>query len=541
MTLAIPLQVRLVADGVRALDAGLLDDLSLSNSAPGGYRTATCKLSRPISLPTRELNPYTQLEVVDTRTGEQVWFGRLEDPGRTSAQVWSLTAVGGMTHAQDNHLPVIYNDSRNGVWRRREENVMPNGTWGQGSDNNTDDPMVFTIPRGTVVPASGRVVAVYDLLTGTGQHVAYAAARHVEGISSSGLEVQYVGRYGPGADTNLAGQTFSTTQQTLAARLGVDFTTLHSGLDARIILTGGAFTAAADTYWSQLLGGRIIPTRLTRYGAELTTGYPNQPWVPIDSIVEDVLGRFCPEFDRAGSTVDTSSTAQVTQLAYEDGTTAGAILDDLMGLAPTHYWAAWGNDNGRGAVFAWKPWPSRIALANLDTQVDEFDGPGSAADLANQVSVRYKDANDVTRWVLRTGYCPALSAAGLTRRALLDLGGTAGDKAQAAAAGDAYLAAHKYPTNSGTIKVSRPVVDQETGRTLQPWQLRSGVLACVRNLEPRPDDLNPISNGQTVFRVSDVTYSAKDNTATLTLDSYGRTVARALARLAKTAERTRRV
>jgi hypothetical protein len=76
---------------------------------------------------------------------------------------------------------------------------------------------------------------------------------------------------------------------------------------------------------------------------------------------------------------------------------------------------------------------------------------------------------------------------------------------------------------------------------LQPWELRAGVLARVRNVAPHVDYLNPAPNGETIFRVSEVTYSAANNEATLTLDSYGRTVARALANLRRSTERQRRV
>jgi hypothetical protein len=536
--LTVPLQVLI---GERAITAELLDDVQYGNAAPGGYTTAQFRLARPINLPNAQLAAYQPVTVVDTRSGEQVWYGRLEDPGRDSGSVWALQAVGGSSHARDLFTPVIYNDCRNTMWRRREQKVMPGGTWEQGADNDVDSPQVFTIPKGTVVPASGRVVAIYEALSGTGQRVAVTIARHIEGITSGGLEVQFVGRNGPGADTNLNGQTFSTSQQTLTARLGTEFSTLHKGVDLRIFLTGGTFTAATDTYWSEVMLPRIIGTRVDRFGVEFTTGYGSGATLTPHSVVEDALGRLLPEFDRANSVVDTSATAALSQMAYEDGVTAAQLFDDLMGLVPTHYWAAWGNPNGLGPVFEWKPWPLEVALPGLDTRLDSFSSPSSAADLFNQVTVRYKDPHGVSRAVTRTGACPALDAAGLTRRGSLDLGSQVGDKAQATAAGDAFLTAHRYPTNTGTIVVTRPVVDLTSGRTLHPHQLRAGVLCKVANLEPAPDVLNPIANGDTIFRVSGVSYSAKSNAATLTLDSYERTLGRALAKLGRATALQRRI
>jgi hypothetical protein len=224
-----------------------------------------------------------------------------------------------------------------------------------------------------------------------------------------------------------------------------------------------------------------------------------------------------------------------------------------MTMFPTHYWAVWGGDPVAqyqlpgyvglgGAQFEWKPWPTTIALEGLDTELDVFDDSGSAADLYNEVMVRYVDAVGRSFTTLRTSTSPALTAAGLTRRAFIDLGSQLGNLAQSQLVGDNFLAAHQYPSNGGTIKVRRPLRDATTGRLLRPRELRAGVLCRVGNLAPQPDPLNSASsNGSTVFRVSTVSYSAKSDEATLTLDSYSRSLARQLAGLSRRAQRTRRL
>jgi hypothetical protein len=539
MSLAVPLQVLI---GERAITAELLDDISYGNAAPGGYTTASVKLSRPIHLPNPQLEAYQPVTIIDTRSGEQVWWGRLEAPGRSSEEVWSLGAVGGSSHTRDEFAPVVYNDSRGSSFVRREEKVMPNSTFGAGTEG-ASTPLVFTWPDGTVLPASGRTVAFYPLLRDTGQHLGGLHTQFTGGRTLSTILQQIVGRDGPAGDANLASVAISTSLQTLAARLGTEFATLHAGAELRLFWNGAAGTAiVGDTTWTECVGTRVLGTRLSRLGVELTAAANyTSPVIPVASIVEDLLGRYLPEYDRAGARVDTSSPVTVSQMAYEDGTTAAQILDDLMGLAPTHFWAAWGNNSGLGPTFEWTPWPLEVALPGLDTRRDGFDSPGSAADLYNQVTVRYKDPNGNTRTLLRTASVPALDAAGLTRCGSLDLGSQVGDVLQAATAGDAFLAAHKYPSNSGTIKVSRPVVDMSSGRTLYPHQLRAGVLCRVGNLQPQADALNPVPDGSTTFRVSAVGYSAKANTATLTLDSYERTLARSLAKLGKATSLQRRI
>lgn len=545
MTLNAPLCAQLVSGNVTAnLTTELLDDVQMSNAAPGGYSSCSLQLRRPINLPAEQLSAYTTLEIIDTRSGESLWYGRLEDPGRQSTQLWQIGAVGAGSHALDYNLPVVYVDTRGDSWKRRETIVLPKGTFGVNTEqtagaNSTFD---FAMPDGVVVPSNGRVVAIYELLLDSGQHVGALLATHDDGRTSTSFGVQAVGRGGSSADANLVTHTMSTTPQTVTARLGNEYSSLHRAVEMRIInVSGVTQTIAGDTTYSQWYDVRLIGSRVDALGNEITAaGTYSNGFVYSSDVVKDVLGRFCPEWDRVGSVIDDASPIPIYQLAYEDGATAQQVLEDVMAVDPAHYWGAWGNDYGRGAVFRWSAWPTEIGLSGLDTRRDAFDSPSSAADLFNQVSVRYKDLAGNSRTLLRSGACPALDAVGLTRRGLLDLGSQAGTAAGAAAAGDAFLDAHRYPTNSGTIKVSRPIVDNVTGRTLQPWQLRAGVLASVRNIYPRPDYSNESSDGTTVFRVSSVSYSAKSNEATLTLDSYNRTVARALARLRRASERTRR-
>jgi hypothetical protein len=533
--------VRLTSQGAtRSISPQLFDDLQLRNTAPGGYAGAQCKLSRRIDMPHPELGAFTILDVIDTRTGDQVFFGRLDEPGRDSdGNVWSLSASGGSAHARDITSPVCYIDTSLSPWVDYEVTARQSSST---ASKDADAAVVFTFPRGTVLATNTRVSIIDRALSDGGQHLALVRAGVVSGRTIASLTAQLVGRGGPAADAQLVSLGASTTAATFIAQLGSHFTTLHDDAELRMLWTGGAATVADDLTWIKLSNVAVVPTRVDRFGTELvaSTHYPSTASSVLAwRIVEDVLGRFCPEWDRTASSVDANTTA-VTQMNYADGATAEQVLDDMSVLVPSNYWAVWGGDPLIGPRFRWGAWPTTIGL-ELDSRVDPFASSGSASEVYNRVMVRWKDVLGVSRSVTLSGEAPVLTAAGIVRQGMLDLGSQIGNSTQATAAGQAWLLAHKYPTNSGSIKVRRPIADMSSGRILQPWELRAGVLARVRNIEPHVDYLNPAPNGETIFRVSEVTYSAANNEATLTLDSYGRTVARALANLRRSTERQRRV
>lgn len=559
--ITVPLMVRLLSrTGSLNITGQLLDDLQYGNAVPGGYTSAQCKLSRPLDRNAIDLAPYTGFEVVDAASGQQLWYGRLEDPGKSSRdKVWSLSAQGWSAHAQDVAKAVNYQDSRLSEFVPFQPELKGGGDVQTGASDGTpgyDDPaMTFHWPKGAQLTSTRRLQMQLQTLVPSGQHIAYMRVVHSSGMVAAGVfSLDIVGRGGPAADAILATAVLTTAVTTTAIEIGNQFTSLHLIFEVRLRWNGGTTVVANETTTTTVTEAMMQGTRLDRYGNELvsSSAYAGTG-VPPHGIVEDVLGRFLTALDRGGSEVDTSITGKVTQLAYEDTTTAAQVLEDLMTLFPTHYWAVWGGDpvaqyglpgyvSAKGARFEWQPWPTTVSLDGLDTRRDDFTDSGSSADLYNEVTVRYKSANGKSYVVVRTGSSPALTAAGITRRAFVDLGSQMGNRAQAASVGDAFLLAHAYPSNGGTIKVSRPLRDMASGRLVHPRELRAGVLCRVANLAPQVDELNAVTtNGSTVFRVASVSYSAKSNEATLTLDSYGRSVARQLATLARRTARVRRL
>jgi hypothetical protein len=155
----------------------------------------------------------------------------------------------------------------------------------------------------------------------------------------------------------------------------------------------------------------------------------------------------------------------------------------------------------------------------------------------NAVRVYYEDSLGQTVSVRSTSTVAALDDANLTRETKFDLVG-AGSNANATQAGEQFLAEHERPAASGTLRISRPVIDLIDGRWVQPWQIRAGELIRVRDVQPRVDALTATGrDGISVFKIASREYSTADATATLELDEYTLSTARALATTKKQAKR----
>jgi hypothetical protein len=86
------------------------------------------------------------------------------------------------------------------------------------------------------------------------------------------------------------------------------------------------------------------------------------------------------------------------------------------------------------------------------------------------------------------------------------------------------------------VTIGRPLVNLQTGLHEYPWQLKSGRLIRMRGVDPNPDSLNPTGtarDGVTVFKIKSVEYDAEQGRASLELDTYSRSTARALADFVK--------
>lgn len=527
MSLTIPLAVRLSsAKGDRHVTRDL-HDLSFRSVAPGGFASASFSLSRPLGLQPDEISEYGKVFVYDRRTGQTLWEGRLEDPGRAAGdngEVWQITATGPATYAEDRTISLIYVDNGLAGWRTGNASIPSVDV------QISEDSIKMGVAMGTTHRAGYAGLAVYHSIAYTGQQLARVKVTFVPTFTSSNYEVWLGTSIGTGGTSNLVQtQVLGTNSQT-AARGGV--TPIPAGHDTvrlRFVRMTTNITPTDDLITIQLFPS-VLGLLKDELGNDILSGYATES-VLASTIVRDLLGRLLDRFDGASASITTTA-VPIDQLAYPDGASAAKVLDDLMLLEPAYYWAAWETLDSGKHRFEWRPWPTTVRYDA--SVVDGFDSPSATGEVYNAVSVRWRDGVGTSRVVRQTQTIPALSAAGITREAFVDISDEAGSAANAAQVAATFLSSHQTPMNQGTITVSRPIMDLQAGRAVQPWEIKPGHLIRVRNVLPRIDTLNATDrDGVTVFKVAAVEFSAGSCSASLELDSYPMTVARAVAELSK--------
>jgi hypothetical protein len=523
--LNVPLAVRLVTSLTDRHVSTDVRSLQFRSVVPGGYAACELQLDRPMTLQPDELALYGDVYVYDGRTGDVVWQGRMEDPGRGAGgqgEVWAIRAVGPAAHARDGAVKLLYVDKALGRWHLMGyscANANADGFEDQQMADASDAPGArFRALRGTVLATSDSFGRHYRELNEAGQDLARLSYDWDAGQTSAWMDIESVARTGIAGGGDVAKtSTFNIAGGSHVAVVGTDFTAGRDVAEIRIQYTGGGGTIATDTCWGLFSNIVVMARRYTKAGV-LVTSYTADT-VTADEIVADLLGRLLDQYD-GDNAVIAACTFDIEQLAYPDGATPAEVLADLVRLEPDFYWAAW---SGKPARFEWSTWPTAVGYEA--TTKEGFDSPGSAADLFNAVSVRWTDVDGRLRTTVRTSTVIALDDAGLTRTARVDLGDEVGTLADAQQAGDEFLAQHGAPPNAGTLRVSSPILSIADNRMVDPWEIIPGRLIRVRDVVPRVDALNPTArDAVTVFRVVAVTYDAATNTATLELDSSPRTV-----------------
>jgi hypothetical protein len=539
MSIPIPLAVRVATATQDIHLTRWLRDLQFREVATGGFASATFSIDRPLGVMPQELEYFAAVYIYDN-TGTTVWEGRLEDLGIESGdqgQVWRISALGPSTHASDRNVPLIYVDTSWDKWikARSASGEQQNTQVSTGDDpgGSGDAALVLSFPTGMTVPTNGACTAYYLCLDASEQNLAVFDYSWDAGLTSASWEIR-----GFSSGTNVV-----RTQSASTGGGGTSTALVGSGAfsfgDHRPIVqfrwTGAASgTGTSDIVWASIMNICVRATTWTKAGSEESSGYSSaDKTILASTVVADLLGRLLDQYDGANAEIDTTSYA-ITQLAYYDGVTPREVLDDLMEFEPGYRWGAYESSSG-GHRFEWKAWPSTV---RYEAAVhDGFDSPASATDVWNAVRVYYEDSLGQTVSVRSTSTVDALVDADLTREAKLDLVGT-GSVANATQTGEQFLAEHERPAASGTLRVSRPIIDLVDGRWVQPWQIRAGELIRVRDVQPRVDALTATGrDGISVFKVASREYNTADATATLELDEYTLSTARALATVKKQAKR----
>lgn len=539
MSLPVPLAVRVGDQHITRQ----VQSLGFRKEAIGGVRSITFSLARSLA-DLNGLDPMAKVFVYDTRSGETKAEGRLTDSGRGATQngpQWDCLAFGPAQRMSDITAPYIYIDrSVSDGWMLADV-VHTEATIGAGSkpgDSTLAAPqgVVASFSPGVAVNTNSRTTLRYKRVYEAGQVLAAYQFNWTAVATTVAWRIEGATTTDGGAGEASYSATWNTAGGSANALVGTNFPAGRNMLDLRIRYTGGAATTAGET-WGWFDSVIIRPQLMLKNGTLRAAADHLFSYILAHDVVEDLLGRWSPTFDRANAIVDQTGAFQIQQLAYPDGVNGVQVLEDLMAMNPTHRWYTTPDTTGGGYGFRWEPWPTTVRYeATLD---DGGSFPLSAQDLYNAVSVRWTLPNGTIGAVRRTSACPILDKAGITRHTTIDLAGEAGSAANAAQAGDAFLAQHNVPSNSGTLTIARPIRDVIRGCDVMPWEIEAGELVRVRGVEAYTNAFNASTNdGVAVFRIFAVDYASDGNTAALSLDSDPHTTEDALVKLLT--ERTRR-
>lgn len=535
MSLPVPLAVTLDTARASRRITRLCGGVEFRSVAPGGFASATVSLQHPLVLQPDELEFFADLTITDTRNGETVWQGRVEDLNRSAGsdgQIWGLAGIGPSAHARDRTVQLIYVDTRVDQWRTSFDNNRLS-TVGTDTDLAGNSVIKVSAPENAAIDASFNSEMYYDGLFFADQTLSRLVFHWDGGNNDADWLVRVITRPSVGGTpTVVASVGLTTTGGTLTDVIGSDIPDGDSFVFFRLDSTATQ-TVSPETW------AIAIPTVRSRLkdksGNDLTTGYTSDT-IFSSAVVEDLLGRLLPMYDGANANVELA-VYHIDQLAYSDGVTPAQVLDDLMAFEPAFYWAAWEKNPATGKYrFEWRGWPT---VPRYDATIfDGFDSPASAAELYNAVTVRLVKHSTRRQQVRLTQTVPALTAAGITREGFLDLGDEISSPANATQMATSFLAEHAAPVNAARVTVARPILDRDTGRQVYPWEIRPGHLIRVRGVQPQIDFSNNARNGVTIFRIIGVDVS-NDGTASLELDAYTPSVARHLGILNRARDRGR--
>ena len=596
MSLPVPLGVRFysITVPVERWVTRWVDDISFRSVVPGGFSSATITIRIPRNmdtLPSPDVLGFSQLtelfrrvQVVDLRTAEVAWEGRVEDPARqVDPDTWQIGALGSMVAATDIQRPVFYVDSDPENWvdngyftKSGTTTTGPAKPW----DNSRDGTgTLISVERAdnTLLWTAGDTIAGYAYAWrwdshGYDQAIARFTTTHDASGPSSTEEQNFSLVVGISSNKEIDVTGFETSgAQTKTNVIGTDFTdtnTRYIVLGARRDPDTSNFfisdaTQSMKMNWSGMV---VVGVRQDRNGNHLTTAssYPGD-YVTVSQVVEDVVGRFLNggwyELDTntplhgsvRGSDVyiDTSDTTQILHLIYPDGVTAADILNDMMNQVQTNaYWAIWEskwqasdpNDDlgtNSGFRFEWATWPDNYGY--LVSSQDGFEGQPNGDDTYNFAFFRYRDTGDINAWHVRTAWnddamIPELEFGGFTRSIVVSKSDPT-DGTTAGTLADDYISSKNKVVNAGTVTVRRPIAFYDSGansasgaaRMLDPWMIRPGKLVKIVDLPARQVEHDvafvsapDASQDGTIFRVVATEYNSSDNSCHMELDQVTR-------------------
>lgn len=530
IALAVRLGDRLITHEVR--------NLSFRKEAVGGVRSITFDLPREIGDTDPNLAFLTRVYLTDAATGNWVAEGRISDTGRTVDDFgtwWRVACFGAVKHAADTSAGHILQDRQLARWDVPDENshermTLESGEWWDATWSEFRPKVLMKAEIGHSVAAATVARISYRALVEIGFKLGGCSLNYHNGLTDSNYfnEVRFrssLADAGAVQDSNTA----STSGTTRTLKVTTNFAADEAVLEYQF-RRGGSSITAASSHWGKFYLYWVAAQRYNANGTVNTTGSSYNETVLIYQIIQDLLGRRCPEYDGTNASIYLPGT-DVDQWAFSSPRTTEELFNEASAHVVDSYWTVGKSDlDSNKYAFTWGLYPSEIRYAvPLD---DTANFPASVTEVYNSVAVRWVDAKGRTRTYTQTWAQPELDAAGLIRQAEVVLGDEVGSTRSAWNVADVFEAEHKIPDASGTMTISRPIFDRVLGRYVEPHEIEPGSLIHISGLADKQDSLESATrNGYNVFRIWALDWT--DGTATLELSSRNPNVANIVSTLVR--------
>jgi carbohydrate binding protein with CBM4/9 domain len=561
----IPLGVRIydIKDGVDVWVTKFVDDFSFRHTAPGGCASCTIKVHNRDNTewqPSRIATLFYRVQIVDLRSAEILWEGRIEDPAeQVDDEVWEIGVLGSQVAATDVRMPVLYVDNTLDNWRIDEADAWD-------VDKNADTKTIeVKMKPGYLYGAGTEFITLhYNGLAA----MAAAAAR---------ISMTYKGT-GPGAqaanfdmllDVNVLGNidvtAFSAAQITKVNVVPADMSTTDWAQAINLEIrrragTGNYTIGASEEGIARFKYPKVVAVRFDELGNNLGAASDYAvDYLVTWQIIKDVIARFLDggwktgfyaqwNLSRASNGVygspaygsvrgdnafiDTTDTNRITNLWWTDPVDAKTILETMMLVQRNAYWAIWESGHRTFITsdyksfpdvkeyqfrFEWARWPTswNYLVSSADGMAQQTDGE----QLYNSGAVIWEDPvwHSMTTTNVEDANTGTATQVGPTRWQTYELE-TRFTRFQTVVVPDAVepgswlsgedgeylratLGATTDPLNSGTITIRRPIQFVDSGDSDG-----GGFAGMIDPWEIRPGRLLKIRDIHPLYNAGDFTF-----------------------------------
>lgn len=514
-----PLSVRLT-DGKGNDRQVRARELRFRKTAPGGHQSASCSIFTDAGA-FIDLGPNDRLFVHDVASGECVWEGYTDNPGKTlgpSGEGYDISALGGAARADDAAFPYVLVEQRPDGFVRSDQSTKKAKT--ESDERSEGVPSwVASTKADSTIATTWEADLVYRGLKHAGMKLARAEAQCDSGINDGNFDMRLVARNAGGSNVvDTANADLAT--HTLAGVVVTNFANGRDQLALNVIRSTSSIASDPDM-WFEFWNIVVVAMRLDQYGDDITTGYGSNTVLP-HQIVKDMIGRgLLPAIDPDGIVVDTTTYA-IDQAAWKDGVTGAGVLDWLTVFEPDYLWEYLTTDQYGRHAFRYRKWDDTTARYEVSTS-SGFEQTGGDDDLCNRIAVGYTDKQGKQRTQIVTQTVEALGTR-VRDADSVSLPEGMSSPASAQRIGEMLLRQRANPPKAARAVIRRPIVDRRAGRLVNPWEIEPGYSVVVRET----GDL---------LRLTEVEYDHESRSSTLVLGTPVRTVEQLVAQLSRRGRR----